>query len=594
MYKEIFGEEVGKKARSIATTPPADNYVFNYVRNSHPDFHTEWMDKKKLAVQKTKSIDGFTSKEAKTWGKVEDDAAQALLARKAKSIRELTRGEFRKDLATHYGIRSKIPAGQAKQRGLTMISKEKYPELYKGLGPGESLYIDEGIEKIYNNFVNLTSAKQTAEANDFIRAIDKVTNIFKTANTIYWPGFHIRNAVSDMFMGALDGVKSTRYSQVAKAMLNRDKAFLKVGNESVPYNRIYDSYYDNAASSGFFDSDLKTRVGKEDLATTGFMDAIRSPRAFTNKARELSTAREDFGRFVHYYHALDEEYANLIRKGMGKDKAWKGAEEAALSRVNKYKFDYNALTKSELALRKYGVPFYTYMRKAVPVLVENLFMNPKYFSYINRLEEALAPSEEFKGASLPSWMQELSYSQLTGGDEPIGFTDQLFPTRTLQEVFSNPLSKINPVAQGLVEYWGGEDLFTGRPVEGNFVEKVSGILKNKWRGVSTYRSIESDTKPTIEKWAGLFGIPLVQVTKARQNGKIKELEHDLSDKVTQINNNLAKKGLKLSVRQNKIYVIKPKSPTPDEIRFDQKPKYPVNEKEIILGVYETFDEIPKL
>lgn len=594
-YAEIFAEEVGK-FRNPLTTKQANNYVFNYVKKgaNNIDFEKDWKLPKRRAVGRSRSIDGWTSVDAKKLGlKVEEDAAQALLLRQGKMLRDLSRVEFHTDLITHFGIRSHIALKDYKQQGLVLINKTEFPDLYKGLQKTEHLYLDEQINQIYKNYNTLSKISPTAASNDVVRTFLKLTRIFKSANTIYWPGFHIRNMISDVFMGALDGVKSSAYGKIFKAMVRREKSFLPVGGESVKFTEIYDSYY-NKLSTGFFDSDLNIAVDRASLSSTRFMDVVASPKIIGTKLREASTVREDFGRLVHYYHALDEEMTFQLKKGLSRKKAWENAEIAAQGRVNKFKFDYNALTPDEQKIRKYGIPFYTYMRKATPVLVENLMMNPKYFSYIERLQNALAPTEDFIGAKQPAWMTEMSNSLLTGGDEPIGFTDNLFPTRTLKDTFNltDLPAKVNPIYGGAVELSVGKDLFTGREIKGDLGDRFVDVLKNKFRGVGQYRAIESDTKPTMEKWFGFFGIPIVQVTKARQEGREDQLLNMLGDKVEALNNKLENAGLRISVRSNKIYLIRPKSPTTKEIRREKDPKYPVNDKEDIIDIYNTFDELP--
>lgn len=579
-YRDMFNQEGAGGVRDI-TGPNgeslyAPDYTFNKIikgQNNQKSFESDWRKPKKASVAKNQSIKGFTAEDAIAKGMhVEKDAAAALIYRKMRSMNKLSVTYLEKDLLTHYGIASAIPLNEAVGRNMVKVSAERQPWLKDVLKPGQTAYLDKDIYKVMENYKQLTSFRQTAEANDLVRSIEKATQIFKQANTIYWPGFHIRNAISDIFMGALDGVKSRDYGVIGKAMFNKDKAFLKMGNESVEFRKILDSYQRNA-SSGFIDSELNIRTATADLSTTRFMDALTSPSAFNAKLRDMSQVREDFGRLVHYYHAMNEEYGHLISKGVSKEKAWKGAEEAAIQRVNKYKFDYTALTPFEQKIRAYGIPFYTYMRKATPVLVENLFMNPRYFSYINKLQRALAPSDEFKANDLPTWMNEQAYSQLSSADtkEPVGFTDALFPTRTLADAFRNPVIGANPVIQAGFELNSGKDTFTGKPVAG-----LTDILKNKFKGTTQYSSAVGD-KVTFEKWATFLGIPVYKVTQARQDGKMKELTFQLSQKVQSINKKIESKGLKLSIRHNQIYLINPKTDT---------------SKEKVLGVYNTFAELP--
>jgi hypothetical protein len=596
-YHDMWEEEIKHGARVEGETPYATNYVYNTIggnRKLDPKFKDVWKDPKKKQVQLYKNINGFTSQDAinKGW-KVEEDVGQALVNRKAKSIRELSRVNFKKDLVLHYGIKSSMDPRFAEKAHMHLLDPHRYAEIYKTakLAPGERLFLDKDIEKIYQNYNELVKYGSNAKNGAIALGLDNINKLFKGANTIYWPGFHIRNAISDTFMGMLDGVGNHRYGQIMNGMTHKDTALLKVGNERVPFRKVYDSYLNNAASAGFFDSELKHNFDPRDLSTMKYMNStLKGGLKHTNATlRDLSQHREDFGRLVHYYHALDDEMTHQLAKGVKGETAWKNAEEAAIERVNKFKFDYNALTPNEQSIRRFGMPFYTYMRKATPVLMENILMNPKHFSRINMLQRSLAPSDQFQASSMPGWMKDMAYSELSSGNH-IGFTDSLFPTRTLKDTFSDITPKLNPVAQGLFEYKTGKDTFSGKPV-GKGISGIEDILKNKMRVVSTWRSIESDTKPTLDKWAGLFGIPLVQVTPQRQGQAMRELEDQVTKKSTALNKKLMSLGLKVRVAKDHIELIQPKSPTADELAHNMKQKYPTNDKEKVIGNYQDFNEL---
>ena len=62
------------------------------------------------------------------------------------------------------------------------------------------------------------------------------------------------------------------------------------------------------------------------------------------------------------------------------DEIERRATDAALWRMNYYKFDYSALMPWEQGMKSLAFPFYTYMRKAAPTLIEQLYTNPRYFA----------------------------------------------------------------------------------------------------------------------------------------------------------------------------------------------------------------------
>lgn len=594
MYDDIYWKESGEGFRSTNTTPFAPDYVYTKVNwgANNIKFDRDWKGPKKKSVRRNHSIKGFTPVEAKKKGlKIELDGGEALLARKAKSIRDLSKAAIEKDIVTNFGFKSqKLHPQAVADRKLVQLRSNKYPWLKGQLQPGEVMYIDRSVEDVLDSYNELLKYGNNVQANDFVRVIEKLTTFWKTQQTIIWPAFHLRNMITDAFFGMFDGVKSSRYGQVLKAMANKEKN-IKLGPHQVPFWKIEDSYF-NTTASGFMHADINPIMDKAGLGKAGIMS---SPTKIVPGLRHLSTKREDFGRLVHYFHAMDEEYAAKIAKGYSPEKAWREAEIAANWRVNKFKFDYNALTPGEQKLRRYGMPFYTYMRKSTPVLIENLFLNPKYFSYIGRMQNALAPSEEFTGAKAPDYSTEnnlMLWSDDENTEEPFGFTDALFPTRSLTDLWDNPTKRVSPFIQAPFEY-GKEDLFTGKPV-GTGLSGIADIVKNKFKATSFFGNIENPDKTTGEKWASFLGIPITQVTKAKQEGRDKQLISMLDEKVEGMNRGLVSKGVKISVRSGQVYVIQPKSPTADEIKYNKEPRYPENAKEKVLGVYNSFEEIPKL
>lgn len=582
IYKDIYDTEIGRGVRSKAATPPAENYVYNYLNSlgrTHANLDDIWRNPKRLQVRHNGNIDNFTSAEAKArhWNP-EQDAGRALLKRKAKSLRKISKVDFKHDLATQYGVRSFISPKAAHEAGMVALDPKQFEQLYKGLKPGERIYLDKNLHKVYNNYLSLMD--NSLSKNIFLKSIVSVTKAFKLLNTISFPAYHIKNFLSDIMLSSMDGVTPNKYTQIINAFIHKNTATLKVAGERVPFTRIQHSYLENAAG-GFFNTELN--YGK-----TGHI-LEQSPseiaRRGGNVLAKAGEKREDFGRLTHYWHALDEEMQHQLKKGVPKEQAWKNAEKAATERVNQFLFDYNALTPAEKKIRAYGVPFYTFARKAAPMLTESMFMHPKHFVLPLKLQRALAPSQDYQNEKLPAWMQELGYGELNSSSH-VGFTNQLTPGGMLQNIFSKPAAQINPLVQLPFELNSGKDTYSGKPVNG-----ITDYLKNKMRAVSTYRSIESDTKPTVEKWANLFGIPIVQVTPGREGQRKYELEQQVTDKVTALNNKLESRGLKARVTKGKVYLVQPKSPTTDEKSHNKKPRYPVNDKEKIIGVYESFDQL---
>lgn len=166
-----------------------------------------------------------------------------------------------------------------------------------------------------------------------------------------------------------------------------------------------------------------------------------------------------------------------LKKYSTREKAYDQAINAAIFRVNKYKFDYGALTKFERQVMKRGMPFYTYIRKAAPTMAEAMYMSPKYLSATQSfLDNYASNGEGFKPIKLPSYLEEGGFAQLTGGEEPFGFTASVLPTNVLRDVSKNPVDKLNPLLQAPFELKSGKDTFNNKPI-GNVGDLLASNIK---------------------------------------------------------------------------------------------------------------------
>jgi hypothetical protein len=188
--------------------------------------------------------------------------------------------------------------------------------------PGEKLYLDKDIKEMISGLTELFHVNNSDELHDLVRKIDYVTKKFKVMNTIYWPGFHIKNTLSDIVFGALDKVKLKDYQDVFTAFPVRDRAWLDIGgNRRMKFNDLWDLFERSATSGGY----ISTEMGE-----AGILGSANVLQRAGQTARSLSTGREDIGRFVHFVSAMRDEYPMYIRRGFGKDKALEYATNSLL------------------------------------------------------------------------------------------------------------------------------------------------------------------------------------------------------------------------------------------------------------------------
>lgn len=266
-----------------------------------------------------------------------------------------------------------------------------------------------------------------------IELFDKVQRMWKTGVTIYSPSHHIRNLTGDIYLAALDGVVSTRPYTIASKILHayptrykdlesvfnimdpklRDRALnARPGNIVLTTRRgdklTAEQVYQAAESQGLFIRAMNI----EDLVG----DASPSSGTFGTKfqpfggrvydaATRVSELRDHWVRLAHFSDILTKSNAPL-----------KIAVEQAGRRVRKFHPDGMDLTGFEQNVLRRIIPFYSWLRKATPLVVEGAIMRPhitlafpKAMANLQLVTgiESQGPGDPFpEDQMFPEWLRE--------------------------------------------------------------------------------------------------------------------------------------------------------------------------------------------
>ncbi len=293
---------------------------------------------------------------------------------------------------------------------------------------------------------------------------------FKTAVTTFNPAHHANNLQGNMYLMYLGGMRPDKivkaYAQVPElhALLGNPKyATLAAAARAKPLtaNLTQGEAYDIARQYNVFGSseaaiEFDRTIGKTPL---GWADGARG---VASKLGE----KADSVRFKASQYIEDP-----ARWALFKDQLLKGKtpEQAALH-VKKHLFDYNELTDTEKKIRDYGaVPFYTFLRKNLPLHVTSLAENPGRLKNAQTVYAApgriMDPHDQ---ALLADWQKEEGYQPIGGPDAEgslplvrlanpgldLNKVPILGSTRSLLK------SSLGPVPTAAVEYTTGRDLRT--------------------------------------------------------------------------------------------------------------------------------------
>lgn len=495
-FDELFDAEVA------AGILKADDYVENYV----PHYLQAGASKQSRKGAKKKSFVGGEEKgfqkerSIESLNKAKDlgldpvtDIHQILLYRLKEHHQLLARKSAIDEITREYGVKV---GGKGKNMKIKTLREKGLVPLKSKFSDGTT-YVPDNIAKAINTLEDAFESDEITKG--LMQYFDKGTHAWKTMATVVNPGHHIRNSIGDMYLNWLDGVIDPRvYDQAAGVLAhvqgeggvfkkgfnaaargNRDK--IKIGNSVFHPNDIWAAFRESGAKSGFYNVEFGADVGTQMGAK------VMRP------IREFTETREDWIRMAHFIDVLKKEGKKQAKSGKKVDHAFlKTAADQAAGRVRKWNIDYGDLTEGEKKLKK-AIPFYTFMRKNLPLQLEALALRPGKAAILpkaqNAIESLLGVSLEpdvdgyGQATAIPKWLRDMSATRIMGGDQPVFLA---FPTpfheamerigdvydtitdpgeHSIQRLAQSGSSMLNPFIRTPVEVAVGRQTFTGAPTD---------------------------------------------------------------------------------------------------------------------------------
>ena len=193
--------------------------------------------------------------------------------------------------------------------------------------------------------------------------------------------------------------------------------------------------------------------------------------------------------------------------------------EEAVEGVNKFLFDYGELTEFEKGTMRRILPFYTFMRKNIPLMLEQMFIEqPNTFNTLNKgitniekmnedyIDENYRNPYRQDYIQLPFGIGENEY-----GDVQYGISNQL-PYTQLDRVFD--LQKLagqtSPLIKAPIELLTGTNIYTGMPTN-NVVEYLVQQFPFSKIPYNAVKSKEKGTERNLYILGQLAGFPINQI-----------------------------------------------------------------------------------
>lgn len=314
-----------------------------------------------------------------SWREWEVNEPAEALYQLTRSLQMVTRkNAMWDDAAARWGMPVKGGEYQHKVQGIPRLAGTYFPKQIASQLDNLTRQLDRDVFKTPHKSIEL---------------FDKVQRIWKTGVTIYSPSHHIRNLNGDIYLAALDGVVSpkpysvaakvlhafpTRYKDMEQAFNIMDPALRDRALRSRPGNVVLttrkgekltaEQLYQAAESQGLF----ARAMHAEDLVGDGAPSSGTFGPGFKplggklyGAATRASELRDHWVRLAHFTDVLSKSNQPL-----------RVAIEQAGRRVRKFHPDGMDLTGFEQNVLRRVIPFYSWMRKATPLVIEGMLMRP--------------------------------------------------------------------------------------------------------------------------------------------------------------------------------------------------------------------------
>ena len=436
--------------------------------------------------------------ERENMGEIRDAMFRFVMGYNA-SQRDIALGRLYKDLAENYA--SQFPLEGYVQVPETKAEGTQTPRY----GKLEGLYVPKEV-------MDHLSANDESMASGILKLYRAGLSKWKEGKTVLNPVSHANNVISNVTMAHFSGVSywdAHKYAGAIKDFVTNSDMIKEAKDIGV-----FGGSFNNSELVKSMPPELKAMANMTESRLANFGERIWDTLAFTIETKGKKYGARPVMQWA--YEGEDMFFRYLIYR----DARQRGMEpEDARDYSQEYIFTYDDLPKGARALRDYGMPFFSYTYKVVPVLARTALVYPWRYAApatiaytANALMYAIAANmggndddwwtttlykymtdDDFRKKAkaieaeerklLPEWMKGQSAILSTpkairmGMDEATNlpmFLDisRIFPGGDLLDANNNsggvallqPLTPSNPVLTSLVAMLANKDMFLGKDV----------------------------------------------------------------------------------------------------------------------------------
>lgn len=392
--------------------------------------------------------------------------------------------------------------------GSTVYGKG-YTTKLKGYDYVDGYYFPPEIAKQLPRVIKDWSTESWKGHNALLGHYDRVLSMWKAGVTIYRPGHHIRNLIGDVYLGWMDGVNSMKPYLLAARVQKMSGSYqtmadvdrlVDVGALGKEYKAAQagEVLFKNKSGVPFTGDQIYAVAHQkgllehvnviEDLLDMGsdVKRTVLDIKPFGGKVQAVARGASE----LQSHNARLAHFIDKVMKSRGKNLNTIFTEAADRSR--KWHPSSVDLTQAEKKVGRRVVPFYTWIRKSVPLMLEGLVMNPgkavipsKVLQAVQEAQGIETPGREDPfpvDQMFPSWIKDQGIGPVGLPEGLLGsFTNQTPPGYAIMGMGLNPMtdlisqiqnpgkslsSMITPAVQLPMELLSGKESFTSEPIMG--------------------------------------------------------------------------------------------------------------------------------
>lgn len=327
----------------------------------------------------------------------------------------------------------------------------------KGPLRGQAHLLPEGIADFLERNQASLGSRLPDELQPLLRGYDMLTNAFKLTHTVFFPGFHVRNLISNVSAVAV----STNILAQMDGGLVRDTIKAMTGHgEFTMVSRSGRRYTSQQLRNHMVALDvIPDRMRTMELVSGGetFLDRVRALKVAASVGGEAGQRIENFSRGLYFM--------DLVRSGVDPVQASR--------RVKEVLFDYGDLSFTQREVIRRVVPFATWTMKNVELQVKNLARRTGPLATTIRLADSGERGPE--ADLLPEYMRGEMKTQLlrengrtvflAGLDLPITNINVLW-AGGIGETLKANFNTVTPMLKNPMEYAIGMDTFSNQSIKG--------------------------------------------------------------------------------------------------------------------------------